>query len=196
MGHESQIELWSPNLTTFCFAGFGTAGLRREEVMKTAGRENPYHGVAWPRNRAHGAVGQNRSRSIKWAEKQETFRADGVVFFLDFYLYRTYQALKEKEEPRSWNDNGFLRMQSLSLPRGNGNFVRPRLQRGPLKKNETKLLNAINDSSFGFGCFEIFQENASVIVGEFSQIPPISKEALCATKSVVRNKRDTKCDLS
>ena len=22
MGHESRIELWSPNLTTFCFAGF------------------------------------------------------------------------------------------------------------------------------------------------------------------------------
>src|SRR5258707_13519100 len=50
--------------------------------MKTAGRENPNHGVALPRNRAHGAVGQNRSRSIKWAEKQENFRPTEVCFFL------------------------------------------------------------------------------------------------------------------
>src|ERR1700726_4331832 len=41
MGHESQIELWSPNLTTFCFVGFGTDRLRRKEAMKTAGKENP-----------------------------------------------------------------------------------------------------------------------------------------------------------
>src|SRR5438445_3050361 len=82
MGHESQIELWSPNLTTFCFAGFGTAGLRRKEAMKTAGRENPNHGVAWPRNRAHGAVGQNRSRSSKWAEKQEKVQPKEMSFFL------------------------------------------------------------------------------------------------------------------
>jgi hypothetical protein len=40
MGHESQIELWSPNLTTFCFVGFGTDRLRRQEAMKTAGKEN------------------------------------------------------------------------------------------------------------------------------------------------------------
>src|SRR5713101_4611631 len=82
MGHESQIELWSPNLTTFCFAGFGTDRLRRQEAMKTAGRENPTHGVAWPRNRAHGAAGQNRSRSIKWAEKQEKFQPKEMCFFL------------------------------------------------------------------------------------------------------------------
>jgi hypothetical protein len=41
MGHESPIELWSPNLTTFCFVGFGTDRLRRQEAMKTAGKENP-----------------------------------------------------------------------------------------------------------------------------------------------------------
>src|SRR3979411_1960911 len=40
MGHESPIELWSPNLTTFCFVGFGTDRLRREQAMKTAGKEN------------------------------------------------------------------------------------------------------------------------------------------------------------
>src|SRR5882762_10140896 len=50
--------------------------------MKTADSENPNHGVAWPRNRAHGAVGQNRSRLIKWAEKQEKFQPKEVCFFL------------------------------------------------------------------------------------------------------------------
>jgi hypothetical protein len=41
MGHESQIELWSPNLTAFCFVGFGTDRLRRQDAMKTADKENP-----------------------------------------------------------------------------------------------------------------------------------------------------------
>ena len=50
--------------------------------MKTAGRENPNHGVARPRNRAHGAVSQNRSRSLKWAEKQENFQPKEMCFFL------------------------------------------------------------------------------------------------------------------
>src|ERR1700688_4593665 len=82
MGHESQIELWSPNLTTFCFVGFGTDRLRRQEAMKTADRENPIHGVTWPRNRAHGAVGQNRTRSIERAEKQEKLQPQEMCFFL------------------------------------------------------------------------------------------------------------------
>ncbi len=50
--------------------------------MKTAGRENPNHGVALPRNRAHGTEEQNRSRSIKWAEKQENFQPKEMFFFL------------------------------------------------------------------------------------------------------------------
>src|ERR1700730_13897096 len=50
--------------------------------MKTASRENPIHGVTWPRNRAHGAVGQNRTRSIEWAEKQEKFQPKEMCFFL------------------------------------------------------------------------------------------------------------------
>jgi hypothetical protein len=82
MGHESQIELWSSNLTTFCFVGFGTDRLRRKEAMKTAGRENPISGFTLPRNRAHGAVGQNKSRSINWAEKQEKFQPQETCFFL------------------------------------------------------------------------------------------------------------------
>ena len=88
MGLESQIELWSPNLTTFCFAGFGTDRLRREEKMKTAGRENPNHGVALPRNRAHGGRSEQISLDQAGCEARKT-PAEGDVFFLDFYLYRT-----------------------------------------------------------------------------------------------------------
>jgi len=82
MGHESQIELWSPKLTTFCFAGFGTNRFRCQEAMKTAGRENPKRWALVPSNRAHGAVGQNNSRSIKWAAKQEKFQPKEKCFFL------------------------------------------------------------------------------------------------------------------
>jgi hypothetical protein len=73
-GHESQIELWSPNLTT--------DRLRREEAMKTASRENPKRWAIVPSNRAPGAVGQNNSGSIKWAAKQEKFQPKEKCFFL------------------------------------------------------------------------------------------------------------------
>src|ERR1700733_9526447 len=82
MGHESQIELWSPNLTTFCFAGFGTDRLRCQEAMKTAVRENPKRWAIVLSNRAHGAVGPNSSDSIVWAEKQEKFQLKEKCFFL------------------------------------------------------------------------------------------------------------------
>jgi hypothetical protein len=82
MGHESRIEPWSPHLTAFCFAGFGTDRLRSEEVMKTAGRENPNRWGNATSNRAHRADGQNRSSSINWAAKQEKFRPMRKCFFL------------------------------------------------------------------------------------------------------------------
>jgi hypothetical protein len=70
-------------LTTVLLCWFRKlTGLRREEAMKTAGRENPIHGVILPRNRAHGAAGQDKSRSIKWAEKQEKFQPRKMCFFL------------------------------------------------------------------------------------------------------------------
>ena len=81
MGHESQIELWSPNLTAFCFVGFGTDKLRRQEAMKTAGRENPNHRSTMLHEHM-ARVGQNRSRSLKWAEKQENFQPKEMCFFL------------------------------------------------------------------------------------------------------------------
>jgi hypothetical protein len=52
--------------------------------MKTAGRENPNRWATAPRNRAHGAAGQNRSRSIKWAVKQEKFQPKEMCFFLTY----------------------------------------------------------------------------------------------------------------
>jgi hypothetical protein len=82
MGHESPIELWSPNVTTFCFVGFGTDRLRRQKAMNTAGRENPNNRGTVPRNRAHGAVGQNSSRLIKWAAKQGKLQPKETCFFL------------------------------------------------------------------------------------------------------------------
>ncbi len=82
MGHESRIELWSPNLTTFCFVGFGTDWLRCEEAMKTAGRENSNRWTILSSNRAASAGGQNRSCSIQWAAKQEKFRPMQQCFFL------------------------------------------------------------------------------------------------------------------
>src|SRR5271169_1318603 len=82
MGHESRIELWSPNLTTFCFAGFGTDRLRCEEAMKTAGRRTPNRWDEVSSNRAPGAGGQNRSCFITWAEKQGKVRPAEGCFFL------------------------------------------------------------------------------------------------------------------
>jgi len=66
----------------FYFVGFGTDRLRSEEAMKTAGRENPNHGATLPHNRAHGAVGQNKFRSIRGAAKQEKLQSKEVYCFL------------------------------------------------------------------------------------------------------------------
>jgi hypothetical protein len=41
IGHESPIEPWLAPDHPFCFAGFRTDWLRREQPMKTAGRKNP-----------------------------------------------------------------------------------------------------------------------------------------------------------
>jgi hypothetical protein len=82
MGHDSRIELWSPNLTTFYIAGFRKDRLRREEAMKTAGKENPNRWTRLSSNRAPRGGGQNRSCSIQWAAKQEKLRPMQECFFL------------------------------------------------------------------------------------------------------------------
>jgi hypothetical protein len=53
--------------------------------MKTAGRENPDPWTIVPRSRAHGAEGQNRSCSTRWAAKVEKFHPR-EKFFLTFPL--------------------------------------------------------------------------------------------------------------
>src|SRR5208337_344761 len=99
MGHESRIEPWSPHLTAFCFAGFGTDRLRCEEAMKTAGRGNPNRRADVPSNRAHGAAVQNRSCSIKWAARQENVQPSRRCFFLTSTFI---------ELIRSWTSNSRL----------------------------------------------------------------------------------------
>src|SRR5260370_23044469 len=93
--------------------------------MKTAGRENPNHGVAWPHNRAHGAVGQNRSYSIQWDAKQEKFQPKGMCFFLtSTFIERSREPL-----PSGFLENAVFVAKSLhasrlerSRPRG-GRFA-------------------------------------------------------------------------
>src|SRR5450759_2043425 len=104
MGHESRIELWSPNLTAFCFAGFGTDRLGCEKAMKTAGRENPNHWAKVSSNRAHGAADQNRSCSIKWAAKQEKVRPLQECFFLTFLFIEL-----TRSQVRRWPSHGGAR---------------------------------------------------------------------------------------
>jgi hypothetical protein len=99
MGHESRIEPWSPHLTAFCFAGFGTDRLRRAEVMKTASRENPIAGGNVSSNRAPGAEDQNSSYSIMWAGKQEKVRPLQGCFFLTFLFIELIRSW-----PKSPND--------------------------------------------------------------------------------------------
>jgi hypothetical protein len=68
--------------------------------MKTAGRENPNHGVAIA---PQPSTGRGRPEQILLTrvgcEGRKT-PADGVVFFLDFSLYRTYQELATGWENR------------------------------------------------------------------------------------------------
>src|ERR1700680_3786889 len=111
MGHESQIELWSPNLTTFCFVGFGTDRLRRQEAMKTAGRENPNH-RSTVLHEHMARVGQNRSRSLKWAEKQENFQPKEMCFFLTSTFI---------ELMRTWPSSEAVFLARSEVPAGNPN---------------------------------------------------------------------------
>ena len=80
MGHESQIEPWSPfdrrsGLLVSELTGFVAIKQWKPLVEKTQ-NVGPQH----PSDRAPGAAGQNRSRSFKWAAKQEKFQPWGTFF--------------------------------------------------------------------------------------------------------------------
>ena len=96
MGLESQIEPWSPTWPLFCFVGFGTDGLRREEALKTAASEKPNRWDKVSRCRAHGAAGQNTSCSFKGAANKEKFQPLGAFFLLTPFieLIRTWELLR------------------------------------------------------------------------------------------------------
>jgi hypothetical protein len=59
-------------------------GFVANKAMKTAGKENQNSCTTAPSNRAHGAAGQNRSCSMKWAAKVENLQPRETFFFLTF----------------------------------------------------------------------------------------------------------------
>jgi hypothetical protein len=71
----------------FCFAGFGTDRLRRQEAMKTAGRENPNHGVALPVTEHMVRLVRTDPAQLSGLRSKKTFSRRRCVFSC-FYLYR------------------------------------------------------------------------------------------------------------
>jgi hypothetical protein len=99
IGHESLIEPWWAPDHPFCFAGFRTDRLRREQPMKTAGRGNPNH---WGYSAQHPSPWPGQSEQISldhlgWEARKTP--AAGYVFFLDFPLYRTFRDLASLDNP-------------------------------------------------------------------------------------------------
>jgi hypothetical protein len=82
MGHESQIELWSPFDRPAGLLVLELTGCDR--AMKTADRENPNRWAQVSSNRTHGAVGQNRILLIQVGCEARKIPAIGDVFFLTF----------------------------------------------------------------------------------------------------------------
>src|SRR5271169_1331532 len=81
--------------------------------MKTAARGNPNRRVTVPRNRAHGAVGQNSSCSIEWAEKQEKVQPKEKCFFLTspfIELTRSWPSPLGRDPPRTPNCASTVKM--------------------------------------------------------------------------------------
>src|SRR5579859_6010705 len=83
----------------FCFAGFRTDWLRREQPMKTSGRGNPnlrafsaLHPRPWRGSSEHVSLDY-----VGWEGRKTP--AAGDVFFLDFPFYRTYQDLDRGSRP-------------------------------------------------------------------------------------------------
>jgi hypothetical protein len=72
MGQESQIEPWSPLDQR--------SALLVSELTGFVATSDENRWGSTPSNRAHGAVGQNRSCSFIWAAKQEQFQPQGRFF--------------------------------------------------------------------------------------------------------------------
>jgi hypothetical protein len=79
----------------FCFAGFRTDWLRREQSMKTAGRGNPNHWRYSAQNPRswRGSSEQISLDRVGWEERKTL--AGAIVFLLDFPLYRTSRDLAQ-----------------------------------------------------------------------------------------------------
>jgi hypothetical protein len=75
-----------------CSIGFGTDRLRRQKAMKTAGRENPNATSLQP-SKWCGRSEQILLKPVGCEARK--IPAEGDVFFLDFYLYRTNQDLRQ-----------------------------------------------------------------------------------------------------
>ena len=82
MGHESQIELWTPLERRSALLVSELTGFVVKQAMKTTGRGNPNRRPLGSSNRAHGAVGQKPSCSFTGAAKQEKFQPLEACFFL------------------------------------------------------------------------------------------------------------------
>jgi len=53
--------------------------------------------------RAHGAVGQDRTRSLKWAEKQENFQPKEMCFFLTSTFIEQNRDLSTRRTTTAWD---------------------------------------------------------------------------------------------
>jgi hypothetical protein len=100
MGHESQIEPWSPLDQRSALLVSELTGFVAKQAMKTSGKENQNSCATTPSNRAHGAAGQNRSCSMKWAAKVEKFRPRERFFFLTFPFIEQTRSRDSEEVAR------------------------------------------------------------------------------------------------
>jgi hypothetical protein len=125
-------------------SGYPTDRLRREQAMETAGKENPIHGVTLPRNRAPGAVGQNRPRSIKWAAKQEKFQPLEMYFFLTSTFIENLSALTFSLRGSGDRWVSYRRADAVMLT-----FMSEGSNRGRLQTLQAP--NIVSGSQFGFG---------------------------------------------
>ncbi len=91
MGHESQIELWSPPDYRSALLVSELTGFVVKKAMKTAGRETQTTGLL----ARQPSTWRGRSEQISLVHvgcEARDIRAEGDVFSLDFDFYRTKQA--------------------------------------------------------------------------------------------------------